>query len=162
MQHGIQYRLTGHDGLTAVHYAARDGAEHALLVWRPTTRFGHPPAPLRLPALDPAARYRDLETGRLHGGAAPEPGHRSRPARRRLRQPSDPAAPGGLTRPPARWPSPPRPCPPPTSHTRELPPMNTRRVLVVGIDGVRFDLLPSLHTPTSTRSPQPASWAGSR
>ncbi|WP_308222512.1 alkaline phosphatase family protein [Kitasatospora sp. A2-31] len=25
--------------------------------------------------------------------------------------------------------------------------MNTRRVLVVGIDGVRFDLLPSLHTP---------------
>ncbi|GAA2779793.1 alpha-galactosidase [Kitasatospora sp. CM 4170] len=70
VQHGIQYRLTGHDGLTAVHYAARDGAEHALLVWRPTTRFGHPPAPLRLPALDPAARYRDLETGRLHGGAA--------------------------------------------------------------------------------------------
>ncbi|MFJ9609066.1 alpha-galactosidase [Kitasatospora sp. NPDC101176] len=69
VQHGLQHRLTGPDGLTAVHYAAADDSEHAVLVWRPTTRFGHRPAPLRLPALHAAARYRDPETGRVYDGA---------------------------------------------------------------------------------------------
>ncbi|MFJ9824835.1 alpha-galactosidase [Streptomyces sp. NPDC101160] len=70
VQHGRAYRLTGPGGVTAVHYAAPDGAAHALLAWRPTTRFGHGAAPLRLPALDDGARYRDLETGQEHSGAA--------------------------------------------------------------------------------------------
>ncbi|MFD8749691.1 alpha-galactosidase [Kitasatospora sp. NPDC059577] len=69
VQHGLQHRLTGHDGLTAVHYAAPDDTEHAVLAWRPTTRFGHHPAPLRLPALHTGHRYRDPDTGRVHDGA---------------------------------------------------------------------------------------------
>ncbi|MFF0740248.1 alpha-galactosidase [Streptomyces sp. NPDC004111] len=68
VQHGRQYRLTGTDGVTGTHYASDDGTEHAVLVWRPTTRFGHPPAPLPLPALDPAARYLDLADGTDHSG----------------------------------------------------------------------------------------------
>ncbi|MER5635506.1 alpha-galactosidase [Kitasatospora sp. NPDC002227] len=69
VQRGEQYRLDGGDGTTAVHYAAADGGEHAVLAWRPATRFGHGPAPLRLPALDLGARYRDRETGEVHSGA---------------------------------------------------------------------------------------------
>lgn len=70
VQHGRAYRLTGPGGVTAVHYAAPDGAAHALLAWRPATRFGHRAAPLRLPALDDGARYRDPDTGQTHSGAA--------------------------------------------------------------------------------------------
>ncbi|WP_354637608.1 alpha-galactosidase [Kitasatospora camelliae] len=69
VQHGHQHRLTGPDGTTAVHYAAQDGSEHALLAWRPTTRFGHPAPALPLPALDPTARYLDLDRGTTHSGA---------------------------------------------------------------------------------------------
>ncbi|MFI6849185.1 MULTISPECIES: alpha-galactosidase [unclassified Kitasatospora] len=69
VQHGRQHRLTGPGGVTAVHYAAQDGAEHAVLAWRPQTRFGHPAAPLRLPALDTGADYLDLDTGLIHRGA---------------------------------------------------------------------------------------------
>ncbi|GAA2741130.1 alpha-galactosidase [Kitasatospora cinereorecta] len=69
VQRGEQHRLTGSGGVTAVHYAAADGAEHAVLAFRPTTSFGHQPAPLRLPALDSRARYRDLDTGEEYGGA---------------------------------------------------------------------------------------------
>ncbi|MDH6140219.1 alpha-galactosidase [Kitasatospora sp. GP30] len=68
VQHGHQHRLTGQDGVSAVHYAADDDTAHALLVWRPTTRFGHRPAALRLPALDPDARYLDVDSGRTHSG----------------------------------------------------------------------------------------------
>ncbi|WP_354644449.1 alpha-galactosidase [Kitasatospora camelliae] len=70
VQHGTQHRLTGEGGVTAVHYATPDGTEHALLAWRPTTRYGHPAAPLPLPALDDTARYLDLDTGQEHHGAA--------------------------------------------------------------------------------------------
>ncbi|MGW5938775.1 GH36 C-terminal domain-containing protein [Streptomyces celluloflavus] len=52
-----------------MHYASEDGAEHAVLVWRPTSRFGHPPTALVLPALDPTARYLDLDAGTPHSGA---------------------------------------------------------------------------------------------
>ncbi|MFJ3905982.1 alpha-galactosidase [Streptomyces sp. NPDC090025] len=70
VQHGIQYRLAPPSApLTAVHHASPDGTAHAVLAWRPTTVFGHPPAPLRLPSLDPAAVYREEETGLLHHGA---------------------------------------------------------------------------------------------
>ncbi|GAA1938941.1 alpha-galactosidase [Kitasatospora viridis] len=69
VQRGRQYRLTGPGGVTAVHHAAADGGEHAVLIWRPVTRFGHPAAELPLPALDPTARYLDLETGTTHAGA---------------------------------------------------------------------------------------------
>ncbi|MFF3786928.1 GH36 C-terminal domain-containing protein [Streptomyces sp. NPDC001933] len=55
--------------MTGVHYASQDGAEHAVLAWRPTTRFGHPPTALVLPALDPTARYPDLDAGTPHSGA---------------------------------------------------------------------------------------------
>ncbi|MFJ2189027.1 alpha-galactosidase [Kitasatospora sp. NPDC087861] len=69
VQHGRQHRLTGPGGVTAVHYASQDGAEHAVLAWRPTTRFGHQPPGLALPALDPAARYLDVDEGTAHSGA---------------------------------------------------------------------------------------------
>ncbi|MFJ7959971.1 alpha-galactosidase [Streptomyces sp. NPDC096319] len=69
VQRGLQYRVA-EGPVTAVHYAAPDDSEHALLTWRPTTRFGHPAAPVRLPALDPGARYRDLDSDRVHSGAA--------------------------------------------------------------------------------------------
>ncbi|GHG10367.1 alpha-galactosidase [Streptomyces filamentosus] len=69
VQHGHQYRLTPPGPVTAVHHASPDGRDHALFVWRPATRFGHPPDPVRLPALDPAARYRDEDLGREYDGA---------------------------------------------------------------------------------------------
>ncbi|MFF0431515.1 alpha-galactosidase [Streptomyces sp. NPDC004327] len=69
VQRGHQYRLSGSGDVTSVHYAAPDGVEHVLLSWRPTTRFGHRPAPLRLPTLDAAARYLDTDTGQVHDGA---------------------------------------------------------------------------------------------
>lgn len=69
VQHGEQYRLTGPDGVLAVHYAAGDGADHAVVAYRPTTRFGHAPAPLPLPGLRADARYRDLSSGTVHEGA---------------------------------------------------------------------------------------------
>ncbi|MER8182374.1 alpha-galactosidase [Kitasatospora sp. NPDC094015] len=70
IQRGHQHRLAGPGGVTAVHHAAHDGSEHAVLAWRPTTRFGHAGAPLPLPALDGDARYRDLDTGQEYSGAA--------------------------------------------------------------------------------------------
>ncbi|MFE7528463.1 alpha-galactosidase [Kitasatospora sp. NPDC057542] len=69
VQRGRQYRLSAPDGVTAVHYAAADGTEHAVLVWRPATRFGHQPPALRLPALDAHAHYLDADTGRRYSGA---------------------------------------------------------------------------------------------
>ncbi|MFJ8011455.1 alpha-galactosidase [Streptomyces sp. NPDC096339] len=70
VQRGHQYRLTPEAGpVTAVHYAAPDDSGHVVLVWRPSARFGHPPAPVRLPALDPGARYVDEDLGRVHSGA---------------------------------------------------------------------------------------------
>ncbi|MFD8012405.1 alpha-galactosidase [Streptomyces sp. NPDC059762] len=69
VQRGQQHRVAFGGPVSAVHYAAPDGGEHAVLVWRPVTRFGHPPAPVRLPALDPAARYRDPDLGVVHSGA---------------------------------------------------------------------------------------------
>ncbi|MFH8474890.1 alpha-galactosidase [Streptomyces sp. NPDC018000] len=70
VQHGRQHRLEGEGGVTALHYAAEDGGEHAVLAWRPTTRFGHQPAPLRLPALDASGYYLDVDHDRRHSGAA--------------------------------------------------------------------------------------------
>ncbi|KQX56383.1 alpha-galactosidase [Streptomyces sp. Root66D1] len=69
VQRGQQYRVTPPGPVTAVHYAAPDDSEHAVLVWRPTTRFGHRPEPVRLPALDPGARYLDLDLDREYSGA---------------------------------------------------------------------------------------------
>ncbi|WP_405020628.1 alpha-galactosidase [Kitasatospora sp. NBC_00070] len=68
VQHGRQHRLTGGGGVTAVHHASEDGADHAVLVWRPVTRFGHQPPALVLPALDPTARYLDPDEGIVHSG----------------------------------------------------------------------------------------------
>lgn len=69
VQYGLQHRLTGAGGVSAVHYAAEDGGEHALLAWRPSARFGHQPAPVRLPALDSGAHYLDPDLDRVHSGA---------------------------------------------------------------------------------------------
>ncbi|WP_405486764.1 alpha-galactosidase [Streptomyces sp. NBC_00096] len=69
VQYGLQHRLGAPDGVTAVHYAAADGGEHAVLAWRPSARFGHQPAPVALPALDPGAHYLDPDLGRVHSGA---------------------------------------------------------------------------------------------
>ncbi|BCY09907.1 alpha-galactosidase [Actinoplanes sp. L3-i22] len=67
VQHGAAYRLAGAGTLTAVEFTYRD--EVVVLAWCPTRAFGHDPGPLRLTALDPAARYRDRDTGALHSGA---------------------------------------------------------------------------------------------
>ncbi|MDV5150002.1 alpha-galactosidase [Streptomyces sp. SBC-4] len=69
VQRGHQHRVAVGGPVTAVHYAAPDDSEHALLVWRPTTRFGHRPDPVRLPALDPGAHYLDPDLDRVHSGA---------------------------------------------------------------------------------------------
>jgi alpha-galactosidase len=69
VQHGDQYRLTGEGGVRAVHHAAPDGAEHVVIAFRPTTRFGHAPASLALPGLRAGARYQDRSSGTVHDGA---------------------------------------------------------------------------------------------
>ncbi|GAA3507336.1 alpha-galactosidase [Streptomyces showdoensis] len=78
VQHGIQHRLgpagpvgaaIAASAVTAVHYAAPDGGDHVVLAWRPTTRYGHAAAPVRLPALDPAAHYLDPDLDEVHSGA---------------------------------------------------------------------------------------------
>ncbi|MGW8765191.1 alpha-galactosidase [Streptomyces sp. NPDC055815] len=63
VHHGLQYRLDG-DG---VQYT--DGERTVVLAWRLNPAHGQPTAPLRLRGLDPAARYRDEDTGDLHHGA---------------------------------------------------------------------------------------------
>lgn len=72
IQYGLQHRISAPDGgnaVTAVHYAAADGGEHAVLAWRPSARFGHQPAPVRLPTLDVGAHYLEPDLGRVHSGA---------------------------------------------------------------------------------------------
>jgi alpha-galactosidase len=67
VQHGTAYRLTGDGALSAVGYAHED--QFVVLAWCPSRPFGHDPGPLRLTALDPAATYRDQDTGAVHSGA---------------------------------------------------------------------------------------------
>ncbi|MFJ5708197.1 alpha-galactosidase [Streptomyces sp. NPDC093105] len=69
VQRGRQHRLSGPGGVTAVHYISEDSTEHAVLAWRPTTRFGHHSPALALPALDPTARYLDPDEGTTYSGA---------------------------------------------------------------------------------------------
>ncbi|MFH8518529.1 alpha-galactosidase [Streptomyces gelaticus] len=69
VQRGIQHRVAPGGSVTAVHYAAPDDSEHVVLVCRPSARFGHRPAAVRLPALDPEARYLDPDLNREYGGA---------------------------------------------------------------------------------------------
>jgi alpha-galactosidase len=74
VQHGTQYWLrtpTAAPGaLTSVQYLAPDGAETVVFAWRPTAHLGHPPPPVRLRGLDPAATYREAESGREYSGVA--------------------------------------------------------------------------------------------
>ncbi|BAL88210.1 putative alpha-galactosidase [Actinoplanes missouriensis 431] len=67
VQHGAAHRLTGDGTLSAVGYAHED--QFVLLAWCPSRPFGHDPAPLRLTGIDPAAEYRDTDTGAVHSGA---------------------------------------------------------------------------------------------
>jgi alpha-galactosidase len=71
VQHGRLYRLTAPaaDRLTAVQYVSGDEAETVVLAWRALARYGRPDPPLRLAGLDPAATYRDEDTGEEHPGA---------------------------------------------------------------------------------------------
>uniref|UniRef100_UPI00117DEC67 GH36 C-terminal domain-containing protein n=1 Tax=Streptomyces sp. NRRL B-24572 TaxID=1962156 RepID=UPI00117DEC67 len=69
VQRGHQHRVGPGGPVSAVHYAAPDGDEHVVLVWRPTTRFGRRPALVQLPALDPKARYLDEDLKVVHSGA---------------------------------------------------------------------------------------------
>jgi len=72
VQHGELYRLRPpgegpQDGLTAVQFVRED--EAVVLAWLGAQSFAVPPGPLRLAALDPRARYRDVETGIEYNGA---------------------------------------------------------------------------------------------
>lgn len=73
VQLGTQHRVTGPfdaDGLTAVQYTSKDGAESVVFVWRPSRPLGHRgPGRVRLAALDPRRRYRDRASGREFDGA---------------------------------------------------------------------------------------------
>ncbi|MFE5124909.1 alpha-galactosidase [Streptomyces sp. NPDC056669] len=69
VQHGELYRLRPPegDGLSAVQYVR--GEETVVLAWIQAQHYGDAQLPLRLRGLDPAATYRDLETGDVHRGA---------------------------------------------------------------------------------------------
>jgi alpha-galactosidase len=71
VQHGDLYRLAppDRDGLVAVQYAAPDAGESVVFCWLPAPHFGRAVPVVRLRGLDPAARYRDEETGRMYHGA---------------------------------------------------------------------------------------------
>lgn len=71
VQHGALHRLrpVQTHGLTAVQYTAADASEAVVFGWLQQPRFGLPQPPLRLAALHPAARYRELRTGTVHHGA---------------------------------------------------------------------------------------------
>jgi alpha-galactosidase len=68
VQHGELYRLRPPgDGLTAVQFVRDD--EAVVLAWLGAQAFASAPGPVRLAALDPRARYRDVETGVEYSGA---------------------------------------------------------------------------------------------
>jgi alpha-galactosidase len=71
VQHGDLHRLLPPDGdrLVATQYVAAGGDESVLFCWLPAPHFGRAVAPVRLRGLDPAALYRDEETGEVHHGA---------------------------------------------------------------------------------------------
>ncbi|MBO0826582.1 MAG: alpha-galactosidase [Streptosporangiales bacterium] len=74
VQLGTQYRLSAPGtGLTAVQYTSADGAHTVLFAFLEGGRFGERPAPVRLAALDAAARYRvsgdGVEERELSGAA---------------------------------------------------------------------------------------------
>ncbi|HKN57042.1 MAG TPA: GH36 C-terminal domain-containing protein, partial [Amycolatopsis sp.] len=69
VQHGELYRLRPpvDDGLVALQYVHRDRS--VVFAYRQAAHFNAPARPLRLAALDPAARYHDPDSGRTHSGA---------------------------------------------------------------------------------------------
>jgi alpha-galactosidase len=71
VQHGLLYRLRAPegDGLSSVQYVAADGSESVVFFYLPAPHYGRGQHPVPLRGLDPAARYRDAETGAVHHGA---------------------------------------------------------------------------------------------
>lgn len=71
VQLGDRYRLGSarHDERFAVCCVAADGAQVALFVFARTVRQDCGDPPVRLRGLDPAARYRDVDSGAEYGGA---------------------------------------------------------------------------------------------
>ncbi|WP_410571103.1 alpha-galactosidase [Amycolatopsis sp. cmx-4-61] len=69
VQHGALYRLRPpvDDGVTALEYVHGDRV--VVFAYRQAAHFNAPDRPLRLDGLDPAARYRDPDSGRTHSGA---------------------------------------------------------------------------------------------
>ncbi|WP_037571132.1 alpha-galactosidase [Phaeacidiphilus oryzae] len=70
VQHGLRYRLRPPgEELGAVQFLAPDGAGTAVLAYRRARHYAHPEPPLPLRGLEPDARYRDADSGRVHHGA---------------------------------------------------------------------------------------------
>jgi alpha-galactosidase len=70
VQHGVQFRLRPPvRNLSAVQYVSQDRDECAVLVFRRERRFGRTDPDLPLSGLDPAARYRETGSGRVHHAA---------------------------------------------------------------------------------------------
>ena len=72
VQHGRQHRLAStQDGpLGAVQYLSADGGRAVVFAWTGVRRFRPWPSRLRLAGLDPAARYRDEDSGEERSGAS--------------------------------------------------------------------------------------------
>ncbi|WP_369405970.1 alpha-galactosidase [Streptacidiphilus carbonis] len=70
VQQGRQYRLRPPvRNLSAVQYVSADRSEAVVLAFRLERRFGRTDPALALRGLDPAARYREAGTGRVHHAA---------------------------------------------------------------------------------------------
>jgi alpha-galactosidase len=72
VQHGRQFRLAStQDGpLGAVQFVSADGDQVVVLAWTGVRHFRPWPTRLRLAALDPAATYRNQDTGEERSGAS--------------------------------------------------------------------------------------------
>ncbi|OLZ49608.1 alpha-galactosidase [Amycolatopsis keratiniphila] len=71
VQHGRLHRLVppATDGVSALQYVAADGGRAVVFVYRQAAHFHTRERPVRLEGLDPAARYRDEDTGKVWHGA---------------------------------------------------------------------------------------------
>jgi alpha-galactosidase len=71
VQHGELHRLLPPDGdaMVASQYVSAGGAESVVFCWLQSGHYGRAVPAVRLRGLDPAARYRDEETGEVHHGA---------------------------------------------------------------------------------------------
>lgn len=71
VQHGRLFRLLDllRDDLAAIQYVARDHSAVVVLAWSGARHYRTRPGWVRLKGIDPAASYRDRDTGKVHSGA---------------------------------------------------------------------------------------------